>query len=129
MIDEELITDELPPDLTEYDETVGLELECTIRRLYGVSFHEYATTRNRLLAEHNGSLEFAIFHNYLVSGIIIDLVGRGYLGVTLTNDNIKYTMTKKAIDTVKECVVYLWNLPKDPYQALVVLRNMQFLEE
>jgi len=106
-------------------------IEYDLQRYYGLSFESYAEVRNHLLEKHNGILDQEVLHNYLFNGIVIDLVGAGYLRLqnNCGPNDVKYKMTLKGSSRVIHALgEKIEDLPEEPYQALIFLRNMNLLE-
>lgn len=108
------------------------ELEYLIKKNYGLTYEQFAESRNEFINKHENPTDMD-FHNYLINQIIIDLVGRDYLSLgNITTKELQYVITDKATSTMIDIILnknYL--LPKDiPYNshlALICFRNLELL--
>ena len=133
---EEYITEELPPDLFKVGnkyanmkkEIAAIKRE--IRFAYGLSFEEFAKTRNKMLIENNGKLLLKDFHNLLINKILIDLVGKGYLELNkniVVNQEMKFALTDKAFSKLEKSNRYCKE--KNPFKRLLLHRNYGLLNK
>jgi hypothetical protein len=131
---QEILTSKVPKSLEIYSvssRSSKRKLERDIRAWYGLSWEEYADIRNEML-DKKEFVTMGELHDTLVKRIIIDLMGRGFLKLRDNSgvENIKFVMTEKATNQVIMALSKnIKGLPKEPYQALIYLRNLSLLHE